>query len=387
MARRIKALVKPGLLAWARRSINLSVHEAALRAKVDEAELAAWEADEDAPTVPQLRKLAHVYKRPLAVFFLPKAPKDFDAMKYFRRHPRTPEVRPSPELTYAIRQVELQRDTALELARSTGGEPKPLSVRARVSDGAAAWAAKVREMLGVTLSDQMSWKDENEAWRSWRAALEGLDVLVFQVPGISVEEMRGFSLVTEQLPVIAVNSGEFVRARMFTALHEFGHVLLGTGDLDTAKAFWIADDEVEAFCNELAGQVLVPHEALDQLTTLRPGARDDAAAGAEVVRLANRLRVSQDVVLRRLLRTRRVSQRFFDAHRDMLARVRPKKPKPAPIPVQVKVLSRFGRPYVLTVIEALRSERITMSDVSDYLGVQVKFLPRIERAAYGYDAQ
>jgi Zn-dependent peptidase ImmA (M78 family) len=387
MAPRIKALVKPALLAWARRSSNLTVLEASLRAKVEQDDLIAWEVGSDAPSVPQLRKLAHVYKRPLAVFFLAEPPADFDPMRYFRRHPDTPEARPSPELTYAIRQAEWLRENALDLAEESGRDVQPLSMMAKLGDAPAAWAARARELLAISVERQLGWKDESEAWRSWRAALESLDIIVLQVPHIAVEEMRGFSVIADKLPLIAVNSADFVRARMFTAMHELAHIILRVGDVDRAQRFWVSDDAVEFFCNVFAGEVLVPRDALARESLLQEGDRESGAeATMETRRIAARFRVSEDVALRRLHGTTRVSTRFFDEHRQFLAKVHRKAKKPSgPIPIQQTILSRFGGKYVRTVLEALRRERITASDVSDFLGVKVAYLPRIERAAFGYE--
>jgi transcriptional regulator with XRE-family HTH domain len=80
-----RALVKGSVLQWARESLNLSIEAAAKRVKLDPDVLRAWEAEQEAPSVPQLRKLADAYKRPLIVFYLPEPPKGFDAMRDFRR--------------------------------------------------------------------------------------------------------------------------------------------------------------------------------------------------------------------------------------------------------------------------------------------------------------
>src|SRR5215203_2875977 len=79
------ATVKPELLLWARNSIGYDRAQAARRINVAEERLAAWEAGDARPTIPQLRKLATVYKRPLAAFYLDERPRSFDVMRDFRR--------------------------------------------------------------------------------------------------------------------------------------------------------------------------------------------------------------------------------------------------------------------------------------------------------------
>jgi hypothetical protein len=72
------------------------------------------------PVIGQLRRIAAVYKRPLAVFFLSQPPRDFDALKDFRRLPDQMLAAPSPELNLEIRRAHVRRETALELANSLG---------------------------------------------------------------------------------------------------------------------------------------------------------------------------------------------------------------------------------------------------------------------------
>ena len=91
MAPRIKALINPALVTWARETAGFELAEAAKRLDIDEARLAAWEdpTSDDAPSVPQLRKLAALFKRPLAVFYLREAPPQFEVMRDLRRLPGT----------------------------------------------------------------------------------------------------------------------------------------------------------------------------------------------------------------------------------------------------------------------------------------------------------
>jgi transcriptional regulator with XRE-family HTH domain len=75
MARRVPALVKPELLVWARESAGISsVALAAELAGIDATVLGEWERGHGVPSIAELRKLGEVYKRPIAVFFLPKPP-------------------------------------------------------------------------------------------------------------------------------------------------------------------------------------------------------------------------------------------------------------------------------------------------------------------------
>ena len=63
-------------------------------------------------------------------------------------------------------------------------------------------------------------------------------MLVFQLQGISTDEMRGVSIAENILPVVAVNVKDKPNGRTFTLLHEFTHLLLrqsGICDLDESS--------------------------------------------------------------------------------------------------------------------------------------------------------
>ncbi len=82
--------IQTSVLQWARESQGFSIDEVANRMKRDPAEITAWESGESAPTYVQLETLAYkIYKRPLAVFFLPQPPSEPDPEREFRTLPNS----------------------------------------------------------------------------------------------------------------------------------------------------------------------------------------------------------------------------------------------------------------------------------------------------------
>jgi transcriptional regulator with XRE-family HTH domain len=133
MADRVRSKAKPALLIWARESAKYTLEVAAEKAHVKREALEAWEAGEGAPSIPQLRKLAEVYKRPLVVFFLPKPPKDFEALRDFRRLPAGASTE-SPELASETRWAHEMRDVALETCRVLGEDVVEFDVAIGLGD-------------------------------------------------------------------------------------------------------------------------------------------------------------------------------------------------------------------------------------------------------------
>ncbi len=378
MARRIDAIVKPELLRWARDSAGLDLEEAAERLGMKPETVAAWESARARLSVAQLQKLATTYRRPLAAFYLPAPPPVFDARKYLRRVAGAAERPPSPDLAFEIREAESRRRIALDLA-DPDAERQSMVPRADLGEAPAAVAASLRSVLGVTVEEQLRWRDDYDALNAWRASVERLGVLVFQVSGVEPAEMRGYSIFQEELPIVGVNAKDSPRARSFSLLHEVAHLVLGHGDVDRSARFWLSNDQEETFCNEVAGNVLVPENALAPLTTLQRGDRGKAVSPSDVAFLMARFRVSEEVILLRLLRTGRIADSFYEQRRRVLVHLRPKKAEGGP-PYYRRVVAMLGRPYVRTVLDAFSRDRITLNDVSDYLGVKLDQLSRVEAA-------
>lgn len=84
---RVEALITPALLVWARETAGFDIPTAAKKIGVQPDRLAGWEQGQRRPSIPQLRKLANVYKRPIAVFYLPEPPAAEAVIRDFRRLP------------------------------------------------------------------------------------------------------------------------------------------------------------------------------------------------------------------------------------------------------------------------------------------------------------
>ena len=77
MSIRVEALITPALLRWGRETAGYDVETASAKASVKPEALESWESGQARPSIPQLRKLAKLYKRPIAVFYLPEPPQGF----------------------------------------------------------------------------------------------------------------------------------------------------------------------------------------------------------------------------------------------------------------------------------------------------------------------
>jgi len=384
MARSIPAHVKPKLLVWARESAGLSLAQASERTRFAVETLKAWESeDEEAtPSIAQLRKLGEAYRRPIAVFFLAEPPQGFAAHREFRRLAGVLPGKESPELLLALRWAVFRREAAMELYRLTGEAPHRLRTALHPGMDAEEAGHHIRELLGLSWRAQTEWASAHEALNAWRSAMEAKGVLVFQSSGVELEEMRGTCIPDQPLPVILLNAKDAPHGRIFSLLHEFAHLLLHAGGHQTSRMTGARSPEeqpLEVAANAFAAAALLPAHSFIAAAENYAGAaegEDDALR-----RLAQKVKVSPEVILRRLVTLRKAPEGIYRRKRDAwgsaLWYVRGA--AGGPVPVEVRTIASDGRGYTRLVMNAYDQRLISTNAASDYLGVKPRHFTNIRR--------
>jgi Zn-dependent peptidase ImmA (M78 family)/transcriptional regulator with XRE-family HTH domain len=380
MEHAIEAAVKPAVLKWARESSGSSVEQAAKRARVPASAFAQWETAESSLRLGQLRALADYFKRPLAALLLSQPPPEPALPTDFRKLPgRSRHLERRTRL--AIRRAMRLQELAHDLMQALKHDAAPLIGRAHRSDDPEAVADRERQRLDIPIDAQLGWKNSWQALRTWRAAVEGRNVLVLQLP-MPVEDVRGFSLSDVAPVAIVASSSDAVQARIFTLFHEYAHLLLREPGICVPEPAPGARGPlavVEQWCNRFAGALLVPGPTLASILETSSPIRSERDLMAAVEEGARRFRVSRLVVLRRLLDARLASKPHYQKVAAELTR-KPKMRKGGgggADPAR-KCLSENGRVFTSLVLEARSQGLINYADVSDYLGLRLKYLKKVE---------
>lgn len=155
MGRAIKVPITPAVLRWAIDSSGYSPDEVAAELGLHESTVRHWLRGDDRPTVTQFRNLAHLLRRPTAVFLLPSPPQESVAPVQFRPAPGEASRILLPEEHLRIREAErLQR--ALAWLAGELGESLPNLPRIKGGTAAEHAAAEARTLLGVPVAKQLS---------------------------------------------------------------------------------------------------------------------------------------------------------------------------------------------------------------------------------------
>ena len=109
---------------------------------------------------------------------------------------------------------------------------------------------------------------------------------------------------------------------------------------------------------------------------------------AEIADLARGFGVSREAIVRRLLSFGRATQEFYNRKRAqylaeyLASRERKREVETTKQEIQrnmpQEALSNLGRPLVRMILGNYYQERITLSDVSGYLGIKTKHIPKLE---------
>lgn len=234
-------------------------------------------------------------------------------------------------------------------------------------------AAAERKRFRIGVEEQLGWKSPYEGFKRWRRAVEGSNTLVFQVP-MPVEEVRALSLADGGVAAIAVSSSDWIAARIFSLFHEYAHLLLGSAGMcnpEEGGGDHASLQETERLCNHFAGAFLVPRDAL----------RDAGASIAVLHQVAQRFKVSRQVILRRMQISGLIPYGEYESKIEEWEKDRTQAPEVRRFQgmrAAQRCLHEKGALFASLVLEARNREIITHSDVADYLSLKMKHLGEVE---------
>jgi Zn-dependent peptidase ImmA (M78 family) len=287
-----------------------------------------------------------------------------------------------PDLTKKIKQLieraEQHRATFLALLAQADEPIKPFTPPELPLDDLKKAAHITRQWLGL---------DAHRDFAGFRSAIESKGVLVFQSNGYKGDwnigkenPILGFSLYHDTYPVILIKKQDAVSREAFTLMHELAHLLLHKDSSIDDEQDLNANNGDEREANAFAGYLLVPDEALNTID-LSSKPSEIAALEGWLAPYRKRWGVSSEVLLRRLLDSRRLRQADYTAYREWRSTVptvsksggnrewRHREPNHI-----------FGEGYVNRVLQSLNHRDITLSKASSYLdNLKIPDLQMLER--------
>jgi len=394
-----KVKISPEVLKWARESLHLppemvlehfeqkSKKKFALDGTIL-AKIESGSGEEIAFTL--LQELSSLYKRPLAVFFLNKPPTE-PVLPNDRRTINSDVHKViSPAAVLAIRRARYVQEVFRELSKELEVSLKFPFKKFSLSDDPIEMGTKFRDTLEFSFDVQRKARDARALFDAVRVRLEKVNVFTIK-SSFPLEDARAFSLVDQTPQLILINNkdgGYFGYApKTFSLLHEFAHILLRESAI--CNDFTNSHQQIEKFCNSFAASFLVPDKFFWEVLGIGREEFDMASLEKYLKPLQAAFKVSQEVLLRKCLTLRLVTDDFYNKKvqqwNDEFEKSKKEKEDKGikqfipSIPRSKIAISNNGRRFVELVLHARSEGKITVDSAADYLGVSLKTLPDVEK--------
>lgn len=285
-----------------------------------------WINGEDYPTYNQLVELSKIFHIPFGYFFLEKLPE----RKYPIPHYRTEKngiFSPSTELLDTVMFAQKIQEWSKYILLEWKQEKIPFCGKYK-NDYVQE---KIIKELKTIFDIEDNWANNKNTWAEAfnnlivKVEEKGIIVLINGVVEnnthrkLNVSEFRGFVLYDDLAPVIFINNDDAISAKIFTLIHEVVHILIGESASFDLRNLQSADNEIEKFCDRCTAEFLVSSKELEKQYKINNN--------PEV--LAKYFKVSQIVILRRLLDTSLINQdEFYEQLVNLYNRERKKTKKP-----------------------------------------------------------
>lgn len=376
MAEVIHIKTNPEVLKWARDSLALSKSKAAESMRISISRLEQLENGEKFSSLDELKSMAKTYNRTVATLLLQKPPKEKPLPKD-RRTIDSAKLNIFHEKTImAVRKARALVSSLIELKEETGLPIQPFQLRGSIEDSPVAIAHKLH--IEWKLDEFRQLENVNDALDAYIEHVGSLGVAIFQL-SLTQDNLRGFSLIDEQMPVIAIKrGGEQATAKIFTLFHELGHILLNEGGICDIN-FDPKAKQIEKWCNAFAAELLVPSAQLLQMNLVRQYVSNDEKnwAKKDLIELANHFHVGPLAILRCLLENNLTTSSFYKEKHDAWnkpAYGTSKTPEGRNIPKET--IKERGRTYISLAFKAFDQNKIDLKDSSDFLGVKLSYIPK-----------
>lgn len=389
-----KAYITSEILKWARESAKISIEYVAKYLKVKEDRIINWENGDDYPTISQAEKLAKLYKRPFAVFFLPSIPKDFQPLQDFRR-------KDSSELStssiFIIREIQQKQAWTRELYIENNDPKLPFVGKYSIDSDPNIVAKDIIKTLNINVGFY-----DNKPIRNWIDACESNGIFISRTSFIhsrlklDSDEIQGFVIADEYAPFIFINSDDWNAPQLFTLVHEIAHIWIAESGISNnieISQHQLNKDKlhpIELFCNEVAACALMPEDLIRELI------KGTLFTAGNLFKIAKNIGVSNFALIYRLLNLKIISlaeynslkikvekdfQDFLIREEAKATKLKEKKSGPSYFLLQ---LNRNSRLFTQIVLDTYKNGFVEPTLASNLLNVQVNKFPKLELQMYKY---
>jgi len=380
------AHVNPAMLRWAAARADIESDDLSRSMRQSTATIESWLDGSSAPTFRQAQDLARRLRVPFGYLFLGDPRADELPLPDFRRRssrgPRKASVDLLDVIADALRHQDWYRDFRLD-----AGEPA-LPFVGRFSTQSAVTDVATDIIRSLDFESEVRRESQRDQFlRAFVCQAESLGVLVMRNGivrqatnrALDVEEFRGFSIADPMAPLIFINNADSQAAQIFTLAHELAHIWIGEGGISDADPTIAgrANADVEAYCNEVAGEVLLPWDCVADRWRRRTSPEREWLR-----RISGEFRVSTVMVARQLWTHEAITrERFFELYEAERVQWATQRDAGSPGGDYYKsVPIRNSRLLTEAILESVAASETLIRDASRLLGVKPANLPKLRES-------
>jgi Zn-dependent peptidase ImmA (M78 family)/DNA-binding XRE family transcriptional regulator len=386
-----KVHITPQVIKWARESAHIRIEDAAHKIKISSDKLLQWESGTEQPTIKQAERLAKMYKRPLALFFLPEIPKDFQPLQDFRRKDAKPLETSS---IFIIRELQEKQSWMSEFLAENGEDSLPFVGKYTINTRPEVVAEDILQVLNIN-PQKYTYETPIKEW-ILKAESKGIFIsrtsFIHSRMKLDSDELQGFAIADKYAPFVFINSDDWNAAQLFTLVHELVHIWIAESgisneiipDIDVRNGL----HPVELFCNETAAIALMPTELLKSID------KSVFNSGNSLYSNSKSLGVSTFAFLIRALRLQLITkERYFKLREDAEAdfrnyikkdedkKLKQKAREGGPNPFLLR-LNKNSRLFTQIILDSYKGGSISPSDASGLLNTKINNFNKLEAILY-----
>ncbi|PNK59509.1 ImmA/IrrE family metallo-endopeptidase [Psychrobacter sp. FDAARGOS_221] len=276
------------------------------------------------------------------------------------------------QLKRVIKEVTSGREDLIYTYECLDVEPSSFKLKLQGNNSLKDSLA-IREFLGVSNAN-FKVDGDDDYYKSWRILVEKKDILVFEISRKKIGS-EGMALYYPLLPIITIlSSGQTNSRKLFTMVHELVHLGLRESAID--GKILKSNYDIEKYCNEVAGYVLVPELELQENYDNKLSLKNNV----EVIR--KKLKVSKQAIAIQLKLTGRISQEELN---DYLEQLSSKSSAGfGKTGRQYSAANKFGKIYLQQVISAVWDSNLSVNTAMKILNLNnVEQLSYLEQKVFG----
>lgn len=315
MARGVRVETKPEVIKYYIDKSELNVESLSQNNQLKL--LKEWIDGDKNPTLKQLNQLSKKLEIPLGYLIVNEPIDDTPDLLNYRTIDSKGLEQTSRNLIETIKISKNQQEFVAEYRKNNGYSSLDYVNIFTEEDELNEIIEFSRELLDLPVEWQQDLKGLNPL-KYFREKLNAIGIIV-QRNGIvggntrrvlEINEFRAFVIIDEQAPLIFINTNDTLNGQLFSLLHEFGHILLGTSEVyNVDAALSNQNNRIETLCNSIASELLIPNDWFVKNWT--PSHELDLYDYTS--ELARQFKVSKTVVARKALDNKFIDTNQYDA--------------------------------------------------------------------------